>query len=315
MKSHDSAFTVSDYVADAKRSNIPHVSITLRQNILDYVTGVTNTSSQLMDTSNSLSDEAVKRRRVGEWTLEDVLDEEVCVGTRNSIMNNDALSIDIKSIMHVVNETQLKSLSSKPVTAAKATVAMAAPPAVKPSSSKPEAHIPIIIVPAARSALINLRNCGDFFQNNAYLDPNIPTSGITVLPSSSNPHLVRIKLASALQPHKKADFHLVDNPASLSADQWRRVIAMVVTGQTWQLDNMPSQVFGKATPSEIFAKILGFYYYMEGDAVNPAVLKWNVKRVELSRNKRYNDAVVVTAFWKEIHNFLKTKAATLKLSY
>jgi len=148
--------------------------------------------------------------------------------------------------------------------------------------------------------------------NNKYIDPNTATdTQFSFKPDTKQPHLVRASRPSSADPTKTVSVYFCDNPSKLTPEQWPRVVAVLVTGQQWQLDNFK---LGN-TPAEIFEKVLGYYFYFEGDIVNQNVLGWSVKRVPLARNKRHDDAVAVAAFWKDVTAAIKAKSVKVPMMY
>jgi len=254
-------------------------------------------------------------------TMEDVVANEICTATRESVIRAPGKQFTYaKTLAQRIEGLELKyreGADSKQSGSSGSATASAAQPGVKRSSGgagdgkrgnevklNPEDRIPIIIVPSSRTSLINLRNAAAFFQHGAFVD----SSTVQQVPEG---HCVVIQKPSAVDPNHKVLYHIIDNPSQLPASAWRRVVAMFVTGQTWQLEDIP---IGK-TPAEIFAQVPGYYLQYEGEAINENVKNWLVKKIFISRSKRHLDSMVVTTWWAEVTKWIAAHNANRRLIY
>ena len=181
-------------------------------------------------------------------------------------------------------------------------VSGAAPaPDGKAARLDPLATVPIIIVPSAASALINIRNIEAFLGKASFVAPSPDLPG-----QAPPPHLLVLRRPAHDNPKREAVYHIIDNPDQLSPEAWKRVVGVFVTGQNWQISRFP---IGKSAPAEIFAAVRGFHAHYEGEEAAPNVRAWNVRLVPVSRSKRHQDTEVVASLWRDLTAFISGRPA------
>lgn len=161
----------------------------------------------------------------------------------------------------------------------------------KPPSrpSKRQSTVPIIIIPATTTSLINMYNAAAILQDLTYVDK---AQGKT-------------RESEILIQRKKPDgthaaYKILDNPLKLDAEDWNRVVAVFVQGPAWQFKGWP---WG-GSPVEIFSRIKGFHLKWDEAKLDDNVAKWNVHILELSRNKRHLDKANLLKFWSSLDTFM-----------
>lgn len=142
---------------------------------------------------------------------------------------------------------------------------------------------PIIIVPNAPTALISIFNARDFFENGTFLLPAEAKAKAT----SREP---RLKIQRDGQ-----EFIILDNPMTLSEDEWEQVVAVFVTGATWQFKGWLWE-----DPMELFQRVCGFYLAYDDVKIEGPVSTWKVNRLLLSRNRRHLDSIISLDFWSKL---------------
>lgn len=95
-------------------------------------------------------------------------------------------------------------------------------------------------------------------------------------------------------------FEIYDSVRGFTKDDWKRVVAVFVSGSEWEFRDWPK---GENTLS-IFLKIKGFFIKYSDLPTPPNVLKWNVKILEIHRNKRHNDFQIQNDLWTVLEDFL-----------
>ncbi|MNE76014.1 RNA pol II accessory factor, Cdc73 family [compost metagenome] len=95
------------------------------------------------------------------------------------------------------------------------------------------------------------------------------------------------------------DFLIIDNVNKLSKEDWSRVIAVFVTGQSWQFRGWFSE-----DPTVVLNKIKGFHVKYTDDPVNENIAKWPVTVLDISKNqtKRHMDRTLTRIFWEKALN-------------
>mmetsp|Transcript_21603 Transcript_21603/g.38336 ORF Transcript_21603/g.38336 Transcript_21603/m.38336 type:complete len:426 (+) Transcript_21603:55-1332(+) len=157
-------------------------------------------------------------------------------------------------------------------------------------------YAPIIIVPNAASSLLTIYNAKMFFENKKYIPTNELKRTI-----SKKPKYVEITKEGASNPEKKVKIIVVDDVRRLSYDEWHQVVAVFVTGATWQFHDFPFK-----TPAEVFSRIHGFYLHMKNSKPKKNIDSWNVKKLSIS-DLRYQDQATVYAFWKALTPFMQAR--------
>lgn len=164
--------------------------------------------------------------------------------------------------------------------------------------TKKPSYMPIIIIPATTTSLINMYNASAILQDLTYSDgkPNRPRE------------------SELLIQRKKPDgthsfYKIMDNPIKLDSTDWNRVVAVFVQGPAWQFKGWP---WG-GSPVEIFSHIKGFHLKWDEAKLDDNVAKWNVDILELSRTKRHMDKANLLKFWSSLDNFMTKCKPFLKI--
>lgn len=152
---------------------------------------------------------------------------------------------------------------------------------------KASAQVPIIIVPAAPTALLTLYNVQEFLRDSQF----VPATVAKDRANQPKEQSILLHRADAKGDAAKA-CQIIDNPARLSLEDWSRVKAVFVQGPAWQFKGWKWE-----NPVELFQNVQGFYLHYDDVAVDPNVAAWNVKRLVISRSKRHLDATAYLAFW------------------
>eukprot|EP00871_Galdieria_phlegrea_P004240 jgi/Galph1/4817/GphlegSOOS_G3457.1 len=162
---------------------------------------------------------------------------------------------------------------------------------------------PIIVVPAGYNSLINILNASEFLEQGRFVPwQTLKAQGVTNVSWS-----VRIKHVSGIQ-QTPVEYQIVNNTSRLTAEDWKRVCAVICSGAAWQFKGWPYP--GTA---ELFADIRGFYFHYDDEQVDPNVRGWVVKCLPISRNKRHLDSSVALEFWKSLELHIKSKRPFLRV--
>jgi parafibromin len=119
-----------------------------------------------------------------------------------------------------------------PAAAAAAAGAAPAPSARAPSSS---AAVPLIIVPAAMSAMLNMWNARQFLEQGQY----VPSAeAYKARPERGAPVVAFRRSAGRAHPPLPT-YHVTDVVPPARSPDWQRVVAVVVQGKPWQFRDWP----------------------------------------------------------------------------
>lgn len=173
---------------------------------------------------------------------------------------------------------------------------LGATPNARPT--KRSSTIPIIIIPATTTSLINMYNAATILQDLTYAEgkPGSRTRENEILIQRKKPDGTHV-------PYK-----IIDNPVKLDADDWNRVVAVFVQGPAWQFKGWP---WG-GSPVEIFSRIKAFHLKWDEQKLDDNVGKWNVHVLELSRSKRHLDKANLLKFWSSLDAFMSKYKTFLK---
>eukprot|EP01090_Pellita_catalonica_P018469 TRINITY_DN5984_c0_g1_i2.p1 TRINITY_DN5984_c0_g1~~TRINITY_DN5984_c0_g1_i2.p1 ORF type:complete len:485 (+),score=71.45 TRINITY_DN5984_c0_g1_i2:3-1457(+) len=153
-----------------------------------------------------------------------------------------------------------------------------------PSNSRKSMRMPIIIVPPVANAPLSLRNIKSFLEKGTYVH--------TGNSNSKKPTRVTFKGPNLLGGDRRTTYVAVDDVSKLTKEDWYHVVAVFVIGPAWHLRG-----WKWAEPVNIFTNVAGFHLTFKGTPIPPAIHKWNVKILELIKDKRYKDQTASLAFW------------------
>ncbi|KAI8868058.1 CDC73-domain-containing protein [Ramicandelaber brevisporus] len=164
---------------------------------------------------------------------------------------------------------------------------------------------PIIIIPSARTSLINMYNIKDFLEGEKFVDPTAAREKM----EDSHPDIVTIRRqrqsagpASSATTHQKATalYVVYDSVHNFKPEDWDRVVCVFTTGADWQFKGWKWSL-----PEELFKNVQGFYAKYSDDAIKEPASRWpNVKAVDINRQRRHMDSATVMTFWRELEAYI-----------
>jgi len=112
------------------------------------------------------------------------------------------------------------------------------------------------------------------------------------------------------------NFELVCSIRNFSKNDWKRVVAVFVNGNDWEFTDWPKN----ETVTSILLKVKGFHIKYSDTLLNENIKNWNVKVLEINRNKRHFDGSVQNEFWNQLEQFLmqpryREKGVKTKFTY
>lgn len=155
---------------------------------------------------------------------------------------------------------------------------------------------PIVLIPNSSTYMVSMQNAKDFFREGNFVAPD---SDAYV---SGHRTEVKVKKKSPLDSKDVITFHLMDDPSLLSEKDWRRVVAVIVSGQNWQFKGWK---IGE-DPVSILSRIPGFHFRFKEDPLNPNIEVWNVRILEISKTHRHLDQSAIYDFWNILLQHLTT---------
>ncbi|CAN0342553.1 parafibromin [Lethenteron reissneri] len=170
-----------------------------------------------------------------------------------------------------------------------------------PPNQKKGSRTPIIIIPAATTALITMLNAKDLLQDLKFMSTEEKKGAGCV---RDNEVLIqRRREAGAAGGAGTVPYRVIDQPLKLTQQDWERVVAVFVQGPAWQFKGWP-WLSPDGSPVDIFAKIKAFHLKFEEERLDANVMKWDVQVLELSRHKRHLDQAVLLSFWNTLDQYM-----------
>lgn len=150
---------------------------------------------------------------------------------------------------------------------------------------------PIIIVPTtANPGGLCLLNAVQFLEKGNFIDSS-QLEGQHISGPLQFTHKLKGRLIT---------FEVYDQILSFTKSHWRRTVAVLVQGPRYQFKDWPlSQDL-----ITLFQTFRGFYINYGDSPIEENVKKWNVRTLQISRNKRHLDKTVQHEFWDELEKFL-----------
>jgi len=150
---------------------------------------------------------------------------------------------------------------------------------------------PIIIVPPNETAVLNMFNVKSFLEDMVYVsveeikkkNPNEAKQEVIYVTRRKHPQAGDIR------------FKVVDSIVNFDDATWERVVAVIVSGQAWQLKGWKWN-----TPAEIFAHVKGLYVYFDDAKISDQVKGWNVAALPIKHQSRNKDIMQVHEIWRQI---------------
>jgi len=149
----------------------------------------------------------------------------------------------------------------------------------------------LILVPAVATSAINMWNVLDFLEGAQFKSTREKKSVVKQKPKS-------VKFSRKLNG-VRIYYSVMDQTMRLSAQDWRRVVAVFTVGQAWQFKGWKWE-----QPVELFKHARGFHAVFEDDETPPAVLNWAVHILRIPRKRRHLDKQLHLSFWAEMESFL-----------
>ncbi|KAJ1721518.1 accessory factor associated with RNA polymerase II [Coemansia erecta] len=245
--------------------------------------------------------------RVNDATREVVRRERVLITTSNvlSSTKNFARVPDlIKELFPPKNAP--KGPDGKPIAssakhaggnpASAASAANGANPSSHRRASQRKRANPIIIVPAATTAMINMYNIEDLLKDHHFSD------GRAIMEKGeAKPREIFIEHTLS-RSDQRLRFRVVDSVQDFTEADWNSLVCVFAQGVGWQFKNWIWK-----TPESIFQNTLGFYPKYSDEKPKDAIKTWGISVLNIERTKRHMDKAAVVGMWSSIEQHIATK--------
>ncbi|ORZ17662.1 RNA pol II accessory factor, Cdc73 family-domain-containing protein [Absidia repens] len=298
----------SAYFKECREQHIDHVSIVDKRKILDYLTGKIDTLPMAATEKRSREDEgsastalnnkkqkASQKDDITKAAVKRTIAHERELETRTSVLQGsksfDKLGEMVKATLFASTHGHSKPASGLGRSHQTNSSTAAHDKNGKQAKLSVEDKIPIIIVPAAPTAKLNLYNIKDFLQNETFVDAQeLRASG------EKKPEQVTVERK---RPNgQTVVYHVVDSVSHFKQSDWDRVCCVLASGQQWQFKGWKWE-----KPLDVFSNVKGFYPKWTSDKVTGPASEWNVKYLDIHRDRRYMDRAAVVDFWQKLDAF------------
>ncbi|GBG31452.1 Cell division control protein 73 [Hondaea fermentalgiana] len=151
---------------------------------------------------------------------------------------------------------------------------------------------PIIVVPAAPTAPINLYNVRDFLLEGKFVHAAEAKRRDPTRKSE-------IYLEKKLGEHGFVRFKIVDSVKRFQDQHWKRLAAVITFGPTWQFKDWKLK-----DTAQIFDACRGIHIYFDDKKLEPHISDWNVVKIPLKKESRHQDSLQQHRVWDEVEHFL-----------
>lgn len=156
-----------------------------------------------------------------------------------------------------------------------------------------QTSIPIIVVPASFTSLINMFNVKSFLEDESFVTPQEARARGPVRKE------IRLRIVDKQSGNQ---FCVIDNVNRLKIEDWENVIAVFVQGESWQFKGWKWE-----SPVELFSHVKGYWLKYEDENPVCEAKNWNVEVLNISKSKRHLDSTAVVKFWHSLNNFVERR--------
>lgn len=294
-----------EYMKTSNTMGLQSVSFGDRSHLVDYLTGKAPKKTTTQSTSMDVVDEKQNEQKRAKNRLGG--DKKQSTGTANDIARDiirrertlvtpsSALGSN-KSFARVPDLVRdlLPAKKHAKTTTAEADTATAAAEPTKANKRQRRRDHPIIVVPAATTAMLNMYNIKQLLQDHQLAD------GRAVMEQGGpKPRECFVEHTMKGGSGKTVKFKVVDAVQDFSETDWNSVVCVFTQGAAWQFKNWVWK-----SPQEVFQHCLGYYSKYQDERPKDSVSSWNLKMLNFDRNKRHMDRAVVASLWVELEQYM-----------
>lgn len=230
--------TFTEYLQLTRRSNIAAVSLVDKKDLLSYVEGQSESmpnldlKAALVPFAQSFGEAiSLVNVRTSDIPTQELFVEPAVVSTRPLRTSNTIFksSKDFTNVLEMSRSIFKSTDQDKPQNMSLVdSIKSANINAQKDETAKKRKGMPIIIVPAAPTAMMSMFNVKDFLQESRF----VPTTDAKT--AAGGVKASTITLEKQNDQGKPISYQVIDNPSRLSIEEWGRVAAVFVHGPAWQ---------------------------------------------------------------------------------
>ncbi|KAJ2614920.1 accessory factor associated with RNA polymerase II [Coemansia sp. RSA 1365] len=215
------------------------------------------------------------------------------------LLNTSTALSSNKSFAHVSGLVK-ELFPSKPVPKGAGSAAASASAAGQPStpgdrhkSSRRKRRDPIIVVPAATTAMMNMYNIKALLQDHEFIE-----SRSVMEKGGLKPREIFIE---HVMPNtgQNLRFRVVDSVQDFGEADWNSLVCVFTQGAVWQFKNWLWK-----SPTEVFQNCLGLYPKHQDEPLKESIRSWGILPLNIERSKRHMDRATVAGLWSMIEEYI-----------
>ena len=105
--------------------------------------------------------------------------------------------------------------------------------------------------------------------------------------------------------------YLITDQVPTSSSDWACVVAVFVSGKTWQFKDWPFKGADEGDLVETFQRVRGFYAQYDTETAADVIKTWNVQTLRFQKNVRHGDRAQFEQFWNEVDKHLELNRSSL----
>ena len=166
------------------------------------------------------------------------------------------------------------------------------------SRPKGKSSMLTIIVPSALTSTITMYNAKEFFETGSIVGQQ------EQLPDKKKAKTELV--LRSLSDSATVGYKITDDPSKFTDEEWERVVAVFVTGQTWQFRGWKYD-----NPTDLMQRVLGVHLMYDDRQPPPTIQSWNCKILKVNQYKPHLNAGALREFWMMCDDFVKLKKSSL----
>ncbi|KAI8323454.1 CDC73-domain-containing protein [Martensiomyces pterosporus] len=155
---------------------------------------------------------------------------------------------------------------------------------------------PIIVVPAATTAMLNMYNIRSLLKDHQFVD-----SRDMMEKGGSKPREVIIEHTMS-NGGPSLRFRVVDSVLDFTEADWNSLVCVFTQGAAWQFKN-----WTWSTPEEVFQNCLGYYPKYHDERPKDTTRSWGISMLNIERSKRHTDRATVVGLWNSIEQYIQRR--------
>ncbi|KAJ2157992.1 accessory factor associated with RNA polymerase II [Coemansia sp. RSA 552] len=152
---------------------------------------------------------------------------------------------------------------------------------------------PIIVVPAATTAMVNMYNIKKLLQDHEFADGRAIMEQGGLKPREL---FVEHTMPTTGQSMR---FRVVDSVQDFGDADWNSLVCVFTQGAAWQFKNWIWK-----SPEEVFQNCLGLYPKHQDEQPKESTRSWSIQPLNIERTKRHMDRATVAGLWSSIEKYL-----------